>query len=128
MNKFNIFLLVLVVVLLLILGGVVFWQKIWSQPSFYAVYLDTGDLYFGRLAKFSPKYSLTDVYFLQRNADTPSQPYSVQRLDQAFWKPENKIKLNPAKVVWITKLASGSEIMNFINGVKTATSTASVGQ
>ncbi len=128
MSKFNIFLLISVIVLLLILGGVLFWQKIWAQTSFYAVYLDTGDLYFGRLDRFSLKYSLTDVYFLQRNSDNPNQPYSIQRLDQAFWKPENKIKLNPAKVVWITKLASGSEIMNFLNGAKTATSTTNVGQ
>ncbi|MFA5083811.1 MAG: hypothetical protein WC475_00285 [Candidatus Paceibacterota bacterium] len=127
MNKFNTLLLVLVIVLLLILVGVIFWQKVWSQTSFYAVYLETGDLYFGKLARFS-RYTLSDVHFLQRNPNDTNQPYSIQRLDQAFWKPENAIKLNPAKVVWITKLVSGSDVVNFLEGLKTATSTSSAGQ
>ena len=128
MNKLNKFLLVLVIVLLLILVGIIFWQKMGSQRPFYAIYLDTGDLYFGRVGNFFLRYSLTDAYLLQRNPNDSEQPFSLQRWEQVFWQPENKIKINPDKVVWIAKLKTGSEVSNFLNGIKTATSTTNVGQ
>lgn len=127
MNNINKVLLVSVVVLLLALAGVVYWQKIGFRDSYYAVYLETGDLYLGRLNKFS-RYSLTDVYYLQRNPDNSQKPLTLQRLDQVFWQPENKIKFNPEKVVWMAKLKSGSDVMNFLTGAKTATSTVNAGQ
>lgn len=127
MNKVNKVLLVLVVILLAALAGVVYWQKIGFRGSYHAVYLETGDLYLGRLSKFS-RYSLTDVYYVQRNPDNSQQPLTLQRLDQVFWQPENKIKLNHEKVVWVAKLKSGSDVMNFLTGAQTATSTVNVGQ
>ena len=81
----------------------------------------------GRLNKFS-RYSLTDIYYIQRNPDNSQQPLTLQRLDQVFWQPENKIKFNPEKVVWMAKLKSGSDVMNFLTGAKTATSTVNASQ
>lgn len=128
MSKFNKFLLILVIILLLALIGVIYWQKIGFQKPYYAVYLETGDLYFGKLSKIS-RYTLSDAYLLQRNLNDSEMPFSLQRLDQVFWQPENKIKLNPDKVVWVAKLKPGSEIMNFLTGIiKEATSTNNVSQ
>lgn len=128
MSKFNKFLLILVIILLLALIGVIYWQKIGFQKPYYAVYLETGDLYFGKLSKIS-RYTLSDVYLLQRNLNDSERPFSLQRWDQVFWQPENKIKLNPDKVVWVAKLKPGSEIMNFLTGIiKEATSTNNVSQ
>ena len=127
MNNINKILLVSVIVLLLVLVGFVYWQKVGFQGNYYAVYLETGDLYLGRLNKFS-RYSLTDIYYIQRNPDNSQQPLTLQRLDQVFWQPENKIKFNPEKVVWMAKLKSGSDVMNFLTGAKTATSTVNASQ
>ncbi len=63
MSKLNKILLVIVIVLLVALGGVVYWQRSGFEKSYWAVYLDTGDLYFGKLRSFS-KLSLSDVWFL----------------------------------------------------------------
>lgn len=122
MNRLNKFLLILVAVLSLTLVGIVYWQKVGFKKSYYAVYLETGDLYFGKLNKF-PGLSLTDVHLLQRNPDDPQNPFTLQRFDQTFWQPENKIKLNPDKVVWTAKLKPGSELMDFFTGAKPATPT-----
>ncbi|OGG43357.1 hypothetical protein A3G50_02670 [Candidatus Jorgensenbacteria bacterium RIFCSPLOWO2_12_FULL_42_11] len=127
MNNINKILLVSVIILLLVLVGFVYWQKVGFQGNYYAVYLETGDLYLGRLNKFS-RYSLTDIYYIQRNPDNSQQPLTLQRLDQVFWQPENKIKFNPEKVVWMAKLKSGSDVMNFLTGAKTATSTVNASQ
>lgn len=127
MNKINKVLLVLVVVLLVALAVVVYWQKIGFRGSYHAVYLETGDLYLGRLSRFS-RYSLTDVYFIQRNPDNSQQPLTLQRLDQVFWQPENKIKLNRERVVWTAKLKPGSDVMKFLTGTQTATSTVNASQ
>ena len=127
MNNINKILLVSVIILLLVLVGFVYWQKVGFQGNYYAVYLETGDLYLGRLNKFS-RYSLTDIYYIQRNPDNSQQPLTLQRLDQVFWQPENKIKFNPEKVFWMAKLKSGSDVMNFLTGAKTATSTVNASQ
>ena len=128
MSKFNKFLLILVIILLLTLVGVIYWQKVGFQKSYYAVYLETGDLYFGKLSKI-PRYTLSDAYLLQRNLNDSEKPYSLQRLEQVFWQPENKIELNPDKIVWVAKLKPGSEVMNFLTGVtKETTSSNNVSQ
>jgi hypothetical protein len=69
-NKVSFFLLIVLigVLIYLILGNL----KKASEDNYYAVYLRTGDLYFGKISWF-PKFSLTDVWFLQRATDNTGQ-------------------------------------------------------
>ncbi|MEK9168346.1 MAG: hypothetical protein AAB698_00910 [Patescibacteria group bacterium] len=113
MSKFNKILLAIVIILLIALGVVVYWQRSGFEKSYWAVYLDTGDLYFGKLSRFS-KLSLNDVWFLQRNPQDTQNPLSLTKFGNAFWGPEDKIYLNEKSVVWKTKLREDSQVVQFI--------------
>lgn len=113
MSKLNKILLIIVIVLLIALGVVLYWQRGGFKESYWAVYLNTGDLYFGRLHKF-PKLSLSDVWFIQRNSQDTQNPFSLVKFEQAFWGPEDKIYLNEKDIVWKAKLKESSQILQSI--------------
>ena len=85
------------------LGVVLYWQKIGFEKPYYAVYLNTGDLYFGRLNYFSNS-SLSDVYYIQRNPEDRQNPLSISKFENSFWKPEGKIYINDDMIVWKVRL------------------------
>jgi hypothetical protein len=109
MNKTNKILLSVVVVLLLVIIGFVVWKEVGGKPSYAAVYLRTGDLYFGKLVRF-PYFGLKQPYLLQVNRTNEQNPLSVQRFKNVFWGPEDFMKINREEVVWYTSLRSDSEL------------------
>jgi hypothetical protein len=113
MSKLNKILLGVVAILLMVLGVVIYWQKVGFEKSYWAVYLDTGDVYFGKLNRF-PKLSLSDVWFLQRNPQDSQNPLSLAKFSQAFWDPEDRVYFNEKNVVWKTKLREDSQVVQFI--------------
>ncbi len=115
MNKTNKILLFAVIVLaavVVILGGVYYWQKFGSQKTYYAVYLDTGDLYFGELSTF-PHWSLSDVWYLQRNSQGNT---SLAQFSKSPWGPDGTIELNKDKIVWSAKISDTSQLIPYLNG------------
>lgn len=115
MNKLNKILILTVVVLLIVLAAILYWQKGGFEKPYYAVYLNTGDLYFGKLDYF-PKLSLKDVYFLQTNADNKENPLSITKFENVFWGPKNSIYLNDEAIIWKAKLKKDSQLLQVING------------
>ena len=113
MRNVNKVILIVLVVLVLALGGVLVWQTWFSGPSYYAVYLKTGDLYFGQLSSF-PSFSLSHVYLLQVNAQDKENPVNVQKFSNVFWGPEDSMKINRDEVAWYTKLKSDSQLIKLI--------------
>lgn len=113
MSKTNKILLVVVIVLVLALIGVVLWQTVWKSQSYYAVFLRTGDLYFGQL-KWFPSFGLKQVYTIQVNAQNQENPISIQRFKNVFWGPEDWLKINRDEVVWMTKLDSAGQLAQLI--------------
>ncbi len=105
-------LLASVVVLLIALVGLFVWRPWGVIRTYHAVYLRTGDLYFGELTRF-PEFGLRNVYVLQLNQD-PQNPFSVQRFARVFWGPEDYIQMNRAEVVWISKLDPNGQLAQFI--------------
>jgi hypothetical protein len=120
-NKSNKILLTIIIVLAAALVAIIYWQKVGFNRSYWAVYLDTGDLYFGKLS-FFPKLSLSDAYLLQRNEQNKQNPFSVSKFSNAFWGPEDKIYINKENIVWKTKLKDDSQIINFIKNPQSAIS------
>ncbi|MBI5732728.1 hypothetical protein HY967_02080 [Candidatus Jorgensenbacteria bacterium] len=114
MNKTNKILLVLVIVLFVVLIGFVGWRE-WfvKSNSYYAVYLRTGDIYFGQLVRF-PYFGLKQVYLLQVNRDNQQNPLSIQKFTRVFWEPEDYLKINRNEVVWMAKLQEGSQLAKVI--------------
>ena len=122
MNKLNNkILFVIILVLVLALAGLILRQKFlsssFSSERYSAVYLTSGDLYFGKLSHFS-KYTLSDVWLLQRNPQDEKNPLSINSFERVFWEPEGKIKINPDNVLWVAKLKKDSQIVQFILGQK----------
>ena len=117
MSKLNRVLVIVVLLLIVVLVGVVYWQKIGWESPYYAVYLNTGDIYFGKL-NFFPKFSLSDVWFIQRNPtdqqSAEQSPLSLVKFNQAFWGPEDKMYLNKENVIWTVKLKKDSQVLSFI--------------
>ena len=124
MSKLNKILIGIVVVLLIVLGVVLYWQKVGFEKPYWAVYLNTGDIYFGKLNYF-PSFYLSDVWFLQRNANDAQNPLSIAKFTNALWGPQDKIYLNEKNIIWKTKLREDSQILNFIKSSEfhSATST-----
>lgn len=112
-SNINKILLAIVIILLIALGVVVYWQRSGFEKSYWAVYLDTGDLYFGKLDRF-PKLSLSGVWLLQRNPQDAKNPLSLAKFKEVFWGPEDKIYLSDENIVWKTKLREDSQVVQFI--------------
>ena len=120
MNKLNIVLSVIVVILLVIVS-LVFWKpnflNSFTAPSYYAVYMITGDLYFGKMSWFTP-HTLSDVRMIQRDQkDEKAEPTLslVEFNKSVVWGPTGDLKLNEKNISWISKLSNESQVVQLIN-------------
>jgi hypothetical protein len=111
-------LIILLIILVIVLGlGIWLGVKILGRenpetPSKYsAVYLQTGDIYFGELSWF-PWPSLKNVWLIQRTIDQQNQAQlGIVPLKNSFWGPTDKIYLNPKQVVFWTNLRKDSQLV-----------------
>lgn len=118
MSKVNKVLLGLVVVLVVALAGVLYWQKGGFDEKYSAVYLNTGDIYFGKLSRF-PRMTLRDVWFLQKGSDA-QQGFGLSKFEKAFWGPEDEMAINDKNVIWVTELKDDSEVVKAIKNPQAA--------
>jgi hypothetical protein len=84
-----------------------------ESPSEYAaVYLQTGEIYFGKINWFPP-ISLKNVWYLQRGVNAQNEvQLGILPFKNSFWGPIDKIYLNPKNIVWFTYLKNNSELVN----------------
>ncbi len=107
---------VLIVVVLITVGvwlGVSFIQQgTTAGPSRYsAVYLSTGEVYFGILSWF-PQPHLSNVWFLQRSADQNNQPQvGIAPFKGTFWGPVDEIYLSSKQIIFWTRLRNDSQLI-----------------
>jgi hypothetical protein len=114
MNKKLIIILILVIILIVAVAvwiALVVARPNESGPSTYsAVYLSTGDIYFGKLSWF-PWPKMKDVWYLQRGVDQQNQPQlGVAQFKNAFWGPIDEIYLNPKEIIFWTSLRKDSQL------------------
>lgn len=115
-KKIAFILIALVIVVVAVIALVGAWAAKTLQlnptgPSEYsAVYLSTGDIYFGKLDWF-PKPRLTNVWFLQRTADAAgASQLGIVPFKNAFWGPVDKVYLNPTQIIFWTRLRNDSQV------------------
>jgi hypothetical protein len=114
-NKFFKIALIFAIILLIILVYFLFIDKTKAvKNSYYAVYLQTGDIYFGKLSRF-PKLTLSDAWFLQASIDGKGN-LNLMKYSGAVFGPEDKMEINKENVIWISKLRDDSEVINYIQG------------
>lgn len=76
--------------------------------DFTAVYMQTGDVYFGKMDWF-PVPRLTNVWYIQRGSGQNPQ-VGIAPFKNAFWTPIDEIYINPKQIVFWTKIKGGSEM------------------
>lgn len=103
----------LVALLLVILVGILAVKAIVGESTWYAVYLRTGELYFGHLTRL-PYFGLKNVYMLQTNPSNTQAPLSIQKFSKVFWGPEDMIRLNRSEVVWMTELDKEGQLAQIL--------------
>jgi hypothetical protein len=81
-----------------------------KKSNYYAVFLNNGAIYFGKLSTF-PKLKLNDAIFFQ--VDQQGQA-SFQRFKDAFWRPKGQIYLNQNSILFIAPLDENSPLINLI--------------
>lgn len=89
-----------------------------KESEYTAVYLKTGDIYFGKLFWF-PWPTLKNVLYLQREIDERGQiSFRILPFTSVFWQPEGKIYLNPKEIVFWTHLREDSQLIPYIKDPK----------
>lgn len=106
-------LLGLVALLLVVLVGILAVRAVVGESSWHAVYLRTGELYFGHLTRL-PYFGLKNVYMLQANPSNTQAPLSIQKFSKVFWGPEDMIRLNRSEVVWMTELDNNGQLAQIL--------------
>lgn len=105
-------------VIILIAGAVLYFN--WSgtdnssadfkASEYTAVYLSTGDIYFGKMDWF-PIPRMKNVWFIQRGTGQGNQPqYGLAPFKGVFWSPIDEINFNPKEIIFWTKIKDGSEL------------------
>lgn len=96
-----------------------------SDSGLQAVFLEGGEVYFGRLEKYNQKfYELSDVYYLkygkslqQNEAGSqaePEQKLNLVRLGGEVHAPENVMFIDQDKVLFIENLKENSQVAQAI--------------
>lgn len=101
------------IVVVIALVALVLWRVDSARAPLSAVYLQTGELYFGKLSRF-PRLTLKQVYLLQLNRQNAQVPASIERFTSAFWGPSDTITLNNDQIVWIAPLDPDGELARLI--------------
>lgn len=118
--KGNFAILWLVVAIVLLIVGVWLGSKLNSLTSdtskYSAVYLTTGDIYFGELSMF-PKVKLKNSWHLDRGVDENNQPQvGLTEMNKVFWGPSGTLYLNRDSIVYSSPLRSDSEVIKALTG------------
>lgn len=103
----------LVALLLVVMVGMLAVKAVVGNSSWHAVYLRTGELYFGHLTRL-PFFGLKNVYMLQANPSNTQAPLSIQKFSKVFWGPKDEIRLNRSEVVWMTELDRNGQLAQIL--------------
>ena len=111
------------IVIIVIIAAAVAWTWVTvaamqspDGPSPYsAVYLTSGDIYFGKLSWF-PEPHMTDVWYLDRSVDSSGQTQvSIAPFQGAFWGPMDEVTLNPQQILFWTSISKSSQLVADLN-------------
>lgn len=116
--------LIVVIILVLVAGlGLSSWKRSARpqvDPTMYqVVFLDNGQQYFGHLTNVGTRHPyLTDIYYVVPNGpNTPNpqdQKFNLVKLGNELYGPEDRMYLNPSKIILWQNLRSDSKIVKGI--------------
>jgi hypothetical protein len=90
-----------------------------TASPYSAVYLATGDVYFGKL-DWSPQPHLKGVWLLQRGVDGQNQPQlNIVPFKNALWGPVDEMYLNDKEIVFWTRVKNDSPVARALTAAAT---------
>ena len=99
-----------------------------ALSPYSAVYLSTGDIYFGKLDWF-PTPHIENAWFLQWSTDAKgNSTVGVYPFNQVAWGPAGDVYLNSKQIILWTRLASTSTIAQTMENRSAATAAAAAQQ
>lgn len=110
--------LILIFIICLLLRAL-FFTAIQSQ-SFYAVFLDNGQVYFGKVTRQTANEIVLEyVFYLKANTDlssdeSPNANLSLVKLGNEIYKPRDRMLINRSHVLFLEEMRQGSEVMRAI--------------
>lgn len=121
-----------IVVLVVIIGGAIWWYYSSGQNSstestseigsgeYQAVFLDNGQVYFGKLNKGKEVYTLTDVFYLQTGTVGLDQTSSLSltKLGNEAHGPEDKMEINKEHILFVEGMKNDSKVVKAIQDYK----------
>lgn len=121
-----------IAILVVIIGGAIWWYYSSSQNSstestseigsgeYQAVFLDNGQVYFGKLNKGKEFYILTDVFYLQTGTVGLDQASSLSltKLGSEAHGPEDKMEITKEHVLFVEDMKSDSKVVKAIQDYK----------
>ncbi len=120
----NLSLIVTVVVLLIVaLAAYMFLGRVRLTATYYAVFLDSGQAYFGKLdslgAPWAPYITLTDVYYVQSvtNQETKQTSNILVKRGKEWHGPDRMI-INTRHLVLVEPVSEGSKVAQLITESK----------
>ncbi len=93
-----------------------------NSNLYQAVFLDNGQVYFGKLANLNSEYAqLTDIYYLQVDqqvqpdqSEDPQQQISLAKLGNELHGPEDRMFINADKIVFWENLKTDGQVTEAI--------------
>lgn len=101
--------LIIVAATLLVASGALVVMAL-SMPRYSVVYLQTGDIYFGKF-NLLPFPSISDAWVLQRGS---AGDVTLNPLSATIWKPMGEVHLNSRQIVFWATLDPSSAVMRAI--------------
>ncbi|MCL4406048.1 MAG: hypothetical protein M1586_01695 [Patescibacteria group bacterium] len=111
MKKATKYIIAAIVIVVFVCLGMWLWP-LTSWANYYAVAIETGDVYFGKLSYF-PCLQLRDVWYL-RQTGNQENPYSVVKFTDLRWSPEDRLILNREHVIWTVRLDRSGQVAAFL--------------
>jgi hypothetical protein len=123
--------IVIVVIALAVWAGFVIagMQAGATNPSgaspYSAVYLTSGDIYFGKLSWF-PSPHMTDVWYVTRNQGQSGETQlGIAAMKSVFWGPSDEVNFNAQDILFWTRLENSSQVVQAITGQLSGQSSSS---
>ena len=108
-NKGGVFSIIVVIIFI----GLIWYFSGSFGSSYRAVYLTSGDIYFGEYSGgFRP--TLRDARILQVT-DNKETPYVLNRFSDSIWQPEGIIYLNKNQILWTAPIDSEGDLISVLS-------------
>lgn len=128
MKKKTLAIIIILVVIVALIVGAYLAVKIFNKPQelkaseFTAVYMTSGDIYFGKMSWF-PRPKLQNVWYLQRGVDQQNNPQlSIAAFKKVLWSPIDEVRINPKQIILSTRIREDSELARALRDPAAVTS------